>query len=174
MTLEEIRGLEDRIQVGRGNFLDLGADGILHLPRPHLCSRRGFSGALHRAAGRSLREVLEAAPSETPGLWTPGFRIPEAEIYHLNFGPAGISAHEVRLRVQATFDELETRPLRRLVCPYPPFLGSEESAFQAFLDQVLQELEGRRSPGTWIFCCFQEAEKVRIEAELLRRLEAAC
>lgn len=82
--------MPDRLSVLRGDITTLHVDAIVNAANERMLGGGGVDGAIHRAAGRQLKEACLTVPEVRPGVRcptgdariTPGFALPAKYVIH--------------------------------------------------------------------------------------------
>lgn len=112
-----------RVEIHRGNILDLDVDAIVNAANSTLMGGGGVDGAIHRAAGPQLREAcMPLAPCPAGEVRvTPGFALRAEWVFH-TVGPvwrggAEGEAATLAMCYEACMEELVRRGLATIAFP---------------------------------------------------------
>ena len=163
------------IEVVEGDITTLKLDAIVNAANSMLLGGGGVDGAIHRAAGPSLREACaELGGCETgEAKITPGFNLPARYVIH-TVGPIwqGGGQDEDRLLADCYRNSLalaRANGLRSIAFPaistgaygFPP-----DRAARIAVETVIAALKETPSFEGVLFCCFDSTSRERHEAAL--------
>lgn len=162
-----------RIHLGKGNIVRQPGNVVLNPTDSSLTSRRGVSGAIHRAAGPALREACRSAGPCREGdiRLTPGYRLDVQAVIHLVM-PSGGSREDMRRIRKGYRNVLATSAAEGLAVlvapPLPAPAGGPgpEVMARIALEATSAWLAQREMPREVHFCCFSTAELAAYETAL--------
>lgn len=167
--------MSGRIEIVEGDITRLDVDAIVNAANKTLLGGGGVDGAIHRAAGRELREACAALGGCETGeaKITPGFRLKARHVIH-TVGPVwgGGERGEDRLLANCYRNSFNLASEHGLVSIAYPAISTgaygfpPERAAMIALRTVAAALEGDARIERVIFCCFGAPSRQYHEAAL--------
>jgi len=167
--------MTDRIAIIDGDITALAVDAIVNAANRTLLGGGGVDGAIHRAAGRELREACARLGGCDTGeaKITPGFRLPARYVIH-TVGPVwgGGEAREDLLLASCYRNSLALALAHDLKSIAFPAISTGAYGFPAdraariAVTTVLETLHDRTSIEHVTFCCFGSESRRHHEAAL--------
>ena len=171
-----------RIEIVEGDITTLAIDAVVNAANNSLLGGGGVDGAIHRAAGRELREACAVLGGCETGeaKITPGFRLKARYVIH-TVGPiwgggergedrllAGCYRNSFRLASEHGLGSIAYPAISTGAYGFPP-----ERAAMIALRTVTASLSGATSIERVVFCCFGASSRQYHEAALAHVLPAA-
>jgi len=167
--------MTDRIAIIDGDITALAVDAIVNAANTTLLGGGGVDGAIHRAAGRELRETCARLGGCDTGeaKITPGFRLPARYVIH-TVGPVwgGGEANEDLLLAACYRNSLalaDAHDLRSIAFPAistGAYGFPADRAARIAVTTVLETLHDRTSIERVTFCCFGSESRRHHETAL--------
>lgn len=173
--MQAASGQKKRIEVWEGDITTLEVDAIVNAANSTLLGGGGVDGAIHRAAGKELREYCATLGGCKIGeaKITPGFRLPAKYIIH-TVGPvwhggnhqeesllADCYRNSLRLALKHHIKTMAFPAISTGAYRFPP-----EKATRIAVATVKNFLTMHELPEQVIFCCFGEKMKYLYEKVL--------
>jgi O-acetyl-ADP-ribose deacetylase (regulator of RNase III) len=165
-----------RIELHYGNITELNVDCIVNAANSSLLGGGGVDGAIHRAAGKELREFCKTLNGCKVGeaKLTPGYNLTSKNIIH-TVGPRFTEEsnevindlkncyyNSLLIAEQNNFETIAFSNISTGVFGYPKELAAKIS-----LDVVIDFLTNKDYPYKVIFCCY-DIENLEIYTSLIK------